>query len=287
MLVSIKYVGTWNKDYIIMDSTTELSILIFSKDRAAQLDCLLRSLSINFKVPYKQLYILYTSSNNQFWLGYERVKELHTSIPVRWIREISFKNDLIELTNNLNPQSNILFLVDDDIFFREFSNQLIFEMFSPQHLFISLRCSRNYVHHYPPHFISERTYLEWEWNYQKKKRVKWNYPFSVDGHVFHTGNMQKILRKIEFKAPNSLEGRMHRYRHAWWIKRKKKALAPLNAVVINNPLNSVQSEGETWNRGVSSEVINERFLNGKQISLQPAFDSKPDDVHYSIPLIFE
>jgi len=264
-----------------------LHLIIFSKDRACQLDLLLRSITFRFSYLPSRISILYTWSDEKFQKGYEKLQEKGHISRIEWIRERDFATDLSRLVGQMNREDYVLFLVDDNVFYKPCDISTLLPVFSPKHLFISLRCSRSFVRFKPPVFKTQHPYLEWKWNYAKKDRTKWNYPFSVDGHIFHVAHMQKVLKAIQFKAPNSLEGRMHRYRHAWWVKRIKYAIAPLEACVINNPLNKVQTEGQTWHKDISVAELNTQYLKNYQISLD-AFDSiAPDDVHYAVDISFE
>jgi hypothetical protein len=181
----------------------------------------------------------------------------------------------------------VMFLVDDTIIFRPCVLDQVLDVFTDRHLFISLRASRTYPADTPPKFIADEDFLEWKWNYSKRKWVTWNYPFSVDGNIFHTRHMKKVIKKISFEAPNSFVGRMHTYRHAWWIKRIARALALPEAVVFNNPLNRVQAEGETWHKNITVESLNDRYMAGEQIDNSVLYRANPSATHYAVPLSFE
>jgi hypothetical protein len=149
-----------------------------------------------------------------------------------------------------------------------------------------VRASRAYPADTPPEFMTDGEFLEWKWNYSKRKWVTWNYPFSVDGNIYHARHMKKIIKKISFAAPNSFEGAMHTYRHAWWIKRIARALALPDAVVFNNPLNRVQTEGETWHRDLTAEHINKKYVEGYCIDNSVFYNSRPDSTHCAVDVSF-
>jgi len=262
-----------------------LHIVIFSKDRACQLDSLLRSIRDNFAVPFVDLTVLYRATTDRYSEGYDLVRK-RGILDVAWIREECFHADVLRLAASLPDSDLVMFLVDDDIVFRRFGNTTVLERFTPNHLFISLRCSRSYASVVPPPFITTDHYLEWRWNYGRRKRYAWNYPFSLDGNIFHVSHMKRALPRVAFKAPNSLEGNLHTYRHKWWVKRIPLALAPCEAVVVNNPLNRVQTEGETWHQGVDVASLNEKYLDGYMIDNSPYRDCSPVSVHSPLPLRF-
>ncbi len=263
-----------------------LEIIIFSKDRACQLDSLIRSINQNLTAPTFHINILYLSTKDTYDEGYSILENRFPNHGISWHKEKNFAGDLRSLINGLPSNSSVLFFVDDNIVYKPVVLQPLMDAFTSKHLFISLRCSRLYDPETAPQFIHDEKYLEWKWNYRKKPWVGWNYPFSVDGHIFHTSHLQKLLKQTDFAAPNSLEGRMHRNRHKWWVKRIPKALAPLGAAVFNNPLNKVQAEGETWHQNVDIDYLNERYLNGFQINNQVLYSCKPTDVHFAAPVEF-
>lgn len=264
----------------------KINIIILSKDRAMQLDSLLRSINNKFKIPYQAISILYKYSSRDFMNGYEKLINRKILPKSNWFKESCFEEDVHKLCNTLDDSSLIMFLVDDNVVFNTFENREIFKAFTEQHLFISLRASRKYKDDVQPVFIKDKSYLEWKWNYYNKKPVTWNYPFSIDGNIFRVSVIKKILKKISFTAPNSFEGNMHRYRHAWWIKRIKRALAPVEPVVVNNPLNSVQTEGETWNKNISVGNLNEKYLEGYQINNNILYSATPTGIHYPMDIVF-
>jgi hypothetical protein len=264
----------------------DLHIIIFSKDRACQLESLLRSVRDHFHSAYLPITILYKATSPAFNNGYELAKKASVCDNVAWRPEQSFQNDVAAICGVPAPESLVMFLVDDDVMFRQCSIDSVLDAFSDEHLFISLRASRTYPADEQPEFITTGPYLEWQWNYSKKKWITWNYPFSVDGNIFHAAHISKIIRKISFEAPNSFEGRMHTYRHHWWVKWIKKALAPLDAAVFNNPLNRVQAESETWHNNLSPESLNKAFLSGMRINNAALYSARPDATHFDAGISF-
>jgi hypothetical protein len=263
-----------------------LDIVIFSKDRACQCDSLLRSIRDNFGSPYASLTVLYKTSSPRFQNGYDllAVRPVLDRAVLR--QEHAFYEDVAGLCNGFDDASLVMFLVDDDVVFRPCDISAAVGVFTDEHLFISLRASRSYAGDVAPRFLSDGPYLEWKWNYHTRSWVTWNYPFSVDGNIFHANHIKKIIRKIAFDAPNSFEGRMHTSRHAWWIKRIKKALALPEAAVFNNPLNRVQTESRTWHSDVSAEAMNDYYLNGMSIDNAALYAARPGATHHAVELSF-
>jgi hypothetical protein len=263
-----------------------LFIVIFSKDRACQLDSLLQSMRDHFRVPYGRITVLYRATTAAFNEGYEALITQGIIDRITWRPEKTFSDDVRDVVGALGDDSLVMFLVDDTVVFRPCVLDRVLDTFSDKHLFISLRSSRTYPADTPPEFIADGAFLEWKWNYSKRKWVTWNYPFSVDGNIFHARTIKKILKKISFEAPNSFEGRMHTNRHAWWIKRIARALAPPDAVVFNNPLNRVQAEGRTWHENVTAEFLNRHYCSGMRIDNSILYRAMPTATHFSVPVSF-
>lgn len=88
--------------------------LIFSKDRACQLDLLLRSVDRHAAGMYSSLTVLWTSSTREFGRGYALAFAEHAG--VKFVLETDFEQQVrkwLSLTDG--PVS---FLVDDDVFYR-------------------------------------------------------------------------------------------------------------------------------------------------------------------------
>jgi hypothetical protein len=186
----------------------------------------------------------------------------------------------------ISDESYLMFLVDDNIFYRPFDVSRIAPFFGKRHLFISLRCSRRYKDDIQPKFLKAEKYLEWRWTFHSTPRGKWNYPFSVDGNIYHQDFMRRLCKSLDFKAPNSLESVLHSTRWKLSVRWRNKALAPIEAVVFNNPLNKVQTEGETWHRGLSVEQLNEKYCEGLIINNRALYAANPDSAHFAVDISF-
>jgi len=100
-----------------------LEILILSKDRAAQLDSLLRSMRDHFHIPHGAVHLLYKASSEPFERGYDLLKR-HGILPdTHWHAEQDFRADILALLGALPRTSLVMILVDDDIVFRDFSDR--------------------------------------------------------------------------------------------------------------------------------------------------------------------
>jgi|WetSurMetagenome_2_1015567.scaffolds.fasta_scaffold00150_32 hypothetical protein len=262
-------------------TSTVLSIVVFSKDRACQLDSLLRSLRDHLRCGGFSVSVLYKPSGAEFEKGYARCREREILPGVEWREERSFRDDVIAIVKSSPHGGRVMFLVDDDVLFRPFDPAPIFAAMTPRHLFMSLRCGRGRGDR-DPRFLRSEPYLEWWW-YGASSRGCWRYPFSVDGNVFQRDFLLSLTEKISFCGPNSFESALHARRHRPSVLLRTRALAPLAPVLFNNPLNRVQTEGETWHAGVSTSMLNEKYLSGMCIDNGPLYRANPDAMHFSLP----
>lgn len=287
---TLKYL--FKKDPYITDDAfnsdnTKLHLIIFSKNRACQLDSLLRSINDNFNYKPFSVSVLYKFSNMDFECGYRKTIKKNILPELNWINETNFKHDVINIITSIDNNDLIMFLVDDDIFIKKIDPAFLIKKFHSDHLFISLRASRSYIKDSEqPTFLKMNDYLEWEWKIKRKRSNTWNYPFSVDGNIYHAVRIKQVVKDIDFSAPNSFESAMHDYRKVRWIRNIKKAVSPMEPVVVNNPLNRVQVEGKTWHTNIDPEYINNKYLKGMVFDNSKLYNSRPTDTHYDFGVLF-
>src|SRR5215510_3710114 len=98
-----------------MKSDRPVVAIIFSKDRAMQLDACLRSFVLHCKdIDHCHQRVIYTVSNERFERQYEALKSSYPEI--EFIRETSFHSDLVFAMQRF---SHVIFLVDDNLFIGE------------------------------------------------------------------------------------------------------------------------------------------------------------------------
>ena len=286
-----------------------LSIVIFSKDRAAQLDLCLKSIHENLSnlSEYWNIYIIYTSSSKEFEDGYRQLIKEWYSKPnaIYFLPESKFKGFRKTLEYCMKHwQEMVLFFTDDDIVYRKFEyNYNIFTWASKaqwhQHdsFCTSLRLGTNtfvqdqYTNSnclIPDDVImGEGPTRFWNWKEQQKD-TNFAYPFSVDGHVFPFHIAKRMVNNTpNYNNPNSFEGKAQNY-----IQDKIKTFPDEmccfeKSYVINTPLNRVQ---ETCHNGAGKffgstpEELNKRFLNGERLTLEGMDFSTIIGVHQELKL---
>lgn len=265
------------------------NIIIFSKDRAAQLDLLLRSLKLNLK-EFKdcRLSILYNYSSDEYLQAYKQIENNNElGISINFIPDNlhgSFKESLlrtIDLKNQLT-----MFLVDDIIFKTSFSledREIQFVKNNQEIIAHSLRLWKGIDYCYAtnnpnsiPKFVKG---CIWNWT---NAEGDWNYPMSVDGNIYRTNFIFEKINQINFKNPNQLEAGL-----SATVDRNKLYLSCYveESKLLNIPANIVQQTyANRHGNIISVKELNDSFLNNKRLSYEHVLNYQNNTVHVEIPL---
>jgi len=101
---------------------TIIDVVVFSKNRACQLDLTLRSILHNVKL-LKSITVIYLAENQFYEDGYGIVKNLYPSI--RFIKQTILKADLLEVIKDID--SYYLPMADDCLIIRQIVYDKIFK----------------------------------------------------------------------------------------------------------------------------------------------------------------
>jgi hypothetical protein len=251
-----------------------INAIIFSKDRAAQLELLLDSMVENCPGVFN-INILYTSSNDDFAKGYKELKDItrkfgtEDEFHFNWVEETGdFKKDLMGMFDANYEYT--CFFTDDDIFYQPIKEEEIVRFMEDEDVFcFSLRLGKNTMFCYTMNKdnklhneeIIEDRFMKWEW---VKHYLDFGYPLSVDGHVFRTNEIKKLTGKVSFENPNTYEAGLQMFDY---FPREFMVSYKTNRLV-NSPTNVVQTvfpnrKGEEFS--YTAQELNENYLNGKKI----------------------
>lgn len=259
-----------------------IDLLIFSRDRAAQLHLLLESIAKNSPNLFN-IAVLYTSSNYDYNSGYELCKSRFKHI---FAKESDFKQQTIDFVQS-SPTKYICFAVDDLVVFKHLPSKNILPK-GPGHVF-SLRLGlnttiqnqqTNLTQQPLNRYINRENILTWPVN-EYGPDSYYGYPMSVDMHIFKKSVLLPILPRHEFRNPSNLEGVIFYYRS---LIRYISCFE--HSVVVNIPCNNMSTVTLTNEHAYTTEFLNQQYLDNKIIDLNVVSKQKIISCHQDIPFEF-
>ena len=265
-----------------------VNCIIFSKNRACQLQALLRSFEdqVRDSVHTK---ILYEASSELHNEAYDEVQSDFTASNIEWIPQRDFRKDLLRILQGIEAKW-LFFLVDDMVFIRpvDFS---VFENVSPKSTVASLRLAPHIRFSYTmntsmqvPQFETyshDNNLLQWPWEHGESD---WGYPLSVDGHLFAPEEIRSIAEKSNFRAPNSFESALQLAKPVFL---KRYGLCYPESRVVNLPLNKVQQENSNLCGDISEKSLLNKWKQGCQIDVKSLYGTVNESVHQELRVQFE
>lgn len=263
--------------------------LIFSRDRALQLDATLRSFRQHCRDPQTiQMAVLYANTSLAFDRRYRALAREYAD--VRFVDETDFRVQLLRLVED---SSSVLFLVDDNLFVNEFNlSELDSELSGHTDcLGVSLRLGRNTTQCFTlnasqrlPEFSAvSGNLLKYRW---VGEQGDFGYPLEVSSSLYRTSDVLPLLRKIRFKNPNTLEAALAGC-SASLSRKRPNLLCYKSSRTFCLPLNLVQTDFE--NRAAegaefSSEHLGLRFDEGWRVDVARLAGFEPPACHHIMPL---
>lgn len=260
-----------------------LNILVFSRDRACQLELFIRSMKFYFKeFSEHKINILYTYSNDKYKEGYDKLFTIHNDSNINYIKESQdFKRHVVLLLNQENPYT--IFFVDDIVFKNPFTlNSKQFKLFTLNEdiLTLSLR-----LHPYLTYCYAARI-RQTSPNFDSNLLFKWygaqgdyGYPMSLDGHFFRTKEITAVTKAISFNNPNSYESVLSGY-----PLNRLKMICFEESVIVNNPVNRVQTFNNNVHGNVTALFLNDKFLEDYIIDFEDFKGLKNVSCHQEIEI---
>ena len=187
---------------------TQLTTVVFSRDRPSQLLLLLRSLDRASDRTLAELHVtvLVRITNRAYRRAYNRVRDL---FPHVWFwEETDFRRQLLTLLTH--PRyTHVLFLVDDTVFVRKFQWAAVWaELARPGRAGFSFRLGTNttrcYTQQQPqsvPDYLADGSTMTWQWT---KAEHDFGYPLEVSSSVLPLRFVWPAL-SLDWVAPNSFE----------------------------------------------------------------------------------
>jgi hypothetical protein len=241
---------------------SEINTIIFSKNRACQLELLLRSLNLPATVLY--------TFDPEFKAGYEKLIPMYPR--VRFIKETNFKKDIL---NIIGKSKYTLFLTDDDVVVAPFSetfSEFIEFTKSPDVVSLSLGLSFKVAGH------------KWKWQeYRDNYRLRmWGYPMSVDSCVFRSEDIIPVIKAHDISNPNYLETYLNQN-----IPPRHYMMCCNSIKIINNSVNQVQNDFPAHTNGPTPLELESKFLSGERLSLLDLKERIKGAIHYRMKVEYK
>lgn len=296
--------------------------LLFSKDRALQLDACLASFGRHVgDVSVVELVVVYSASSAKFLRQYEELARWWDG-KARFVPEMLFRSRVLEILGSAgksragaesrflqaslwrkawpaaseNLLDCVLFLVDDTLFVRSLKLAAVQAALRahPDALGFSLRLGRNTTHNYVlnrqqdlPTFENVGSgILTYNWT---QADGDFGYPLEISSSLYRLATIQRLVPQLSFSDPNTLESQMA-LRARQFSRKNPAMLCPENSVAFSAPINRVQDVYENRS-GASPEWSTERlaakFDSGFRIDVAALDDFVPSACHQEVELSFE
>jgi hypothetical protein len=285
--------------------------IVFSKNRALQLDATLKSLFLHcLDAQILSLKVIYTGSSTMFLEQYELLKNEYPG--VEFILQGDFRQDVfnsLSLPNSLwgrlalqlgfgydFPNHYILFLVDDNIFIRDFQLKEALEALQNNEdaIGFSLQLGLNISYCYPldiplefpAHQAVTERIIKYHW---PDAGDGLNYPLEVSSSIYRLKNIAPLLASLNFSNPNLLEGQMAQKATTYHISHPY-LLCYTHSVTFCNPTNKVQNvyANKAGNQpGNSADSLALLFDQGFRINTNLYLNFSPIACHQEIDMQFE
>jgi len=254
---NIDRINSWLKEIglelCVKEIKKNMKIIIFSKNRAMQLEALLRSL------PSEKLAItvIYTCTSNFYQKGYDKIIEgIDESLyHVIFSKENSNFGFREKLQKALNSEYLISFMVDDNI---------VYDSSFPG---ISLKQNECY---------SLRLHKG------IKNPTHYNYTMSLDGNVYRIKDIHPLINNLNFDNPNQLESALQgRYGTNFKMKYGKGYLIGFNHNRVSNTSHCA------FTGDFSEQELNKKFMDGYIIDFEAMCLKPTSNVHTSQKYLFK
>lgn len=275
-----------------------LLIIIFSFNRAMQLDCLLRTTFKHLKHPDYEIRIIYNATGKHH-NGYEKLIEKYSSHKnIEFIKEkdksIGFIQKLPFLFKNRNfwryvkhsylrkKLSNFkfltekaikdseaeftMFMTDDGYFFRDVKiPEKILDLIrkDPYRVSYKMYVGKNLDD--CPQLEKENGLLTWDY-YDSRMHRHWAYPFSVDVTIYKTEALLKLISPVLYHMPTTLESFV--VTHCRKRKLLNRGYSPKESNYAGIYINRVATVGNNFAGNISEEMLNNHFLEGYTLDFE-------------------
>lgn len=292
----------------------EIRGVIFSRDRAMQLDAALTSLSRHCAEAKDLLIdVLYAASSPAFARQYEVLEQdWRGALSLRFHQEHDFRADLLRILGAEVSRSRrffhfhssasekavpyALFLVDDNVFCRPFSIAAATRALDtrPRAIGFSLRLGSNTTYCYT-HDSQQRVpqfepigqgVIAFDWT---SAEGDFGYPLEVSSSVYRGSQVARVLAGLDFSNPNTLEAQFANSARRLWARRLPELLCFEQSTTFCNAINKVQT---VFDNRAGEEIelspleLALRFDSGLRIDTSAFAGFTPNACHCDVPFSF-
>jgi len=269
-----------------------LAGVIFSKDRAMQLEGTIESLFLHCgDISRIELCVLYKASSKLHGFQYNKLKEEFYNIS--FVEEANFKEQVLDVVSGFEY---VLFLVDDNLFVRDFHSADIVKSLQQNNdaIGFSLRLGPNTDYCYArdaeqsvPSFRQvDSEILKYDWT---RAEYDFGYPLEVSSSIYRTADILGLFKGAQFSNPNTLEGAMASNSHLY--RRTRSCLLCFeHSAAFCAPVNMVQTVWDNrvgGNQNYSADKLAQMFENGRRIDVKRYSGFVPNSCHQEVELYFK
>lgn len=277
--------------------TCDLLVLVFSYNRAMQLDFTLRSMFHYFHSDSYRVVVLYHSSENHAE-SYSRLIDKYRFDPrvsfvlrrkgsffretlpylfsirnlYRFLKYSHLRNTGCEfksVVQRILMESLcefVMFSTDDTVFYKdqEFGdNEKELLRASPAQRSLRFFVGSNVVG-CPSELSLSNGFIKWDY-VGGQTSGNWAYPFAVDATIYSTSGLLNIIQPLLYNSPSTFEGYVCRQMIV--AKMFREGYSPMYSSVVGLPLNKVQCIVENKHGGYDVAYLNEMFLQGYELDV--------------------
>lgn len=288
-----------------------MRVFIPSKDRASQLDLLLRSIEENLPNIEFDVCVLYKTSSEDFGRGYDILsKKKFKNIFFSLHKETNFQDQFKDYAYAFQDQ-NVMLLTDDSVFYRKsnlkeneiddlledknilcYQNRLGFNTTTQwyktgqQQQNLDVLGFKYFGADYSDN--DKPAFVQWNWKIRPPFE-NYGYFISWDGAIYRGEDLLDFTNLVNFYNPRTFEDRLTKDQNIRNNIKSKFMVCPEISCLFVNTINAVQAEpppfGDKYQCSV--EELNKRYLAGEIISMYTFRGLELSGSHDEIPLEFE
>lgn len=276
--------GLWknHKKMVEKDKMNKIVTIVFSKNRPTQLDICLNSFyHYGLNNSPSDINVLYTA-DERFDNSYEQLKYEYPN--VNFVKENNFKKDLLDIVDGYDK---VLFLVDDNVFVKSFSLNLVSMLLDKDQdcLGFSFRLGKNTTYCYS--LNSNQLLPDFQGVVDNVLRYNWtmaqhdfSYPIELSSSMYRAKDLKEVLERGNYNNPNDLEWVFYLRHYDYY--NKPMLMCYDQSVAFCTPMNKVQTVNNNRTSTVSGYKIEDllvRFEKGYRVDLKQFDGHIPSAAH--------